>query len=78
MPELTPQGRKRMPKEAFAIPKERKYPINDLAHARNALSRVAQSGTPEEQKRVARAVKKKFPQLAERSEFVKDTLKRGK
>jgi len=38
----------------------RKYPIHDLEHARNALSRVAQSGTPDEQRKVRAAVARKY------------------
>jgi len=52
-----------------------KYPITDLAHARNALARVSQFGTPKEKRAVARAVKRKFPALAKRSEKVKQWLK---
>lgn len=45
----------------FALPDERKYPIPDESHARNALARVAQNGTQEEQKTVRRAVEKRYP-----------------
>lgn len=48
----------------FALPKERAYPMHDLAHARDALSRVAQNGTPDEQTKVRAAVHKRYPQLA--------------
>lgn len=61
--EMTTKQRNRLPKTAFAIPEDRAYPINDLAHARNALARVAQFGSPEEQRRVRNAVYRKFPQL---------------
>ena len=39
------------------------YPIPDEAHARSALSLVAQHGTPEEKAKVRAAVKKKFPNI---------------
>jgi len=39
------------------------YPIPDIAHARNALARVAQHGTSAEQARVRAAVKRKFPSI---------------
>lgn len=55
--------RKKLSKKAFALPGKRKYPIPDKAHARNALARVAQHGTSAEQKKVAAAVKKRFPSL---------------
>jgi hypothetical protein len=48
----------------FALPKERAFPIHDLAHAKDALSRVAQSGTPDEQTKVTAAVHKRYPELA--------------
>jgi hypothetical protein len=47
----------------FALPDERKYPIPDESHARNALARVAQHGTNEEQKKVRKAVEKRYPDL---------------
>jgi hypothetical protein len=59
--ELTTKDRKRLSKKSFALPNKRKYPIPDKAHARNALARVAQNGTPAEQKKVRAAVKKRFP-----------------
>lgn len=60
---LTTQQRNRLPRSAFALPDQRAYPINDLSHARNALARVAQFGTPEEKRKVKAAVYKKYPQL---------------
>lgn len=63
MGKITSRGRKRMKSSTFALPKERKYPIPDAAHARNALSRVSQHGSPSEVKRVKAAVHKKFPSI---------------
>lgn len=63
MARLTSKGRKRMKSSSFAIPGKRKYPINDKAHARNALARVAQFGSSSEKARVRRAVKRKFPSI---------------
>jgi hypothetical protein len=60
---LNAKKRNALSKTQFAIPEDRAYPINDIAHARNALSRVAQFGSPEEQRRVQRAVYAKFPEL---------------
>ncbi len=57
------KNRNRMKSSTFALPKERKYPIPDASHARNALSRVAQNGTPSEKRRVRAAVRKKFPSI---------------
>jgi hypothetical protein len=67
MADLSTKKRKQLPKSDFAIPSKApgpgSYPIPDLAHARNALARVAQHGTPAEQKQVKAAVYRKFPQL---------------
>lgn len=63
MGKITAKGRKCMKSSTFALPKERKYPIPDAAHARNALSRVSQHGSPSEVKRVKAAVHKKFPSI---------------
>lgn len=56
-------------KANFAIPEKApgsgSYPIQDEEHARNALSRVAANGTPEEQARVRAAVKKKYPNIGD-------------
>jgi hypothetical protein len=60
--ELTARRRKNLPDSAFALP-GRRYPIHDRAHARNALARVAQHGTPTEQKRVRAAVRRRFPDI---------------
>lgn len=49
----------------FALPGGR-YPIHDENHARNALARVAQNGTPEEKAKVKAAVHKKYPSIGEK------------
>ena len=61
MAELTGKGRKQIKSSNFAIPEKRAYPLNDEAHARNALARVSQHGTPEEKRRVRAAVAPKYP-----------------
>jgi hypothetical protein len=75
MATLTARGRKRIPRSKFALPKARKYPVHDLRHARNALARVMQSGTPTERRRVKAAVKRRYPALARRSSVI--ATKRG-
>lgn len=65
---LTTEGRKRLSARDFAIPDRRAYPIQDEAHARNALARVAAYGTPEEKRQVYAAVKKRYPGLWRRSD----------
>lgn len=63
MAKLTSRGRKRMKASSFALPKQRKYPIDTKNRARNALSRVAQYGTSAENAQVRRAVKKQYPSI---------------
>lgn len=60
MAKLTTRQRKNLPKKDFALPGSR-YPINDPNHARNALARVAQHGSPEERARVRAKVHAKYP-----------------
>lgn len=59
----TQTRRKQMSKSSFALPGKRKYRIDDKPHARNALARVAQHGSPAERKQVRAAVVRKFPSL---------------
>ena len=42
MAKLTTKKRKSLPKSEFALPKERKYPVNDKSHAANAKARAQQ------------------------------------
>jgi len=63
MAKLTYKQRKKLSKKSFALPKKRGYPINDRAHARNALSRVSAYGTPAEKAAVRRKVCAKYPDL---------------
>jgi hypothetical protein len=61
--ELTTKERENLPDSAFVFPKDRRYPIPDETHARNALARVAQHGTADEKAKVKAAVKKKYPSI---------------
>ena len=76
MAELTTKQRNDLPDSVFALP-DRRYPIQDESHARNALARVSQHGTPEEKKKVRAAVRRKFPgiQQAGMSEGKRDKLR---
>ena len=74
MAKLTSKKRKALPKKSFAMPGKRAYPINDMSHARNALARVSQHGTPAEKKTVRAAVAKKYPSIGKK----KTTAKRKK
>jgi hypothetical protein len=58
---LTAKDREAIPAGDFALPSERKYPIHDEVHARNALARVSQFGSDDEKAKVRAAVKKKYP-----------------
>jgi hypothetical protein len=51
-----------MSDSSFALP-GKQYRIDDAAHARNALSRVAQNGTPAQKAAVQKAVAKKYPSI---------------
>jgi ribosome recycling factor len=42
MSKLTTEDRDEIPKDKYALPEKRKYPIEDRAHARNAKARAAQ------------------------------------
>jgi hypothetical protein len=57
---LTAAARKKLPKSNFVDKAARKYPIEDAAHARDALARS--SGKPVHAKVVA-AVKRKYPKI---------------
>lgn len=61
--ELSADDRAKLKDSDFAIPDKREYPIHDLAHAKDALSRVSANGTAAEKKQVRAAVYKKYPDL---------------
>ena|SRR5205807_2454043 len=76
MAELTTAKRKKLKSSQFALPGKGEgpegkgsgsYPINDETHARAALSRVAQHGTPAEKAAVKRKVKAKYPNIEQGS-----------
>ena len=57
---LTSAARNALPSSAFVFPGQRRFPIHDLAHARDALSRA--SGTGDETA-VRAAVYRRYPAL---------------
>jgi hypothetical protein len=65
---LTAKSRKDLPDTAFVFPKTREYPIHDLAHARNALSRGVQNETGTRLATIRAAVKKRYPTLTDSSQ----------
>lgn len=60
MAKLTTAKRESLPNSDFVFPETRRYPIEDAAHARDALARS--SGKPEHAAVVA-AVRRKFPEI---------------
>lgn len=64
MADLTAKKRDELPGKDFALP-GRRYPIHDENHARNALARVAQNGTPAEQAKVKAAVAHHYPGIGQ-------------
>lgn len=74
------------PKRAFAVPKnspvggrgKAKYPIPDIRHARNAIARVRQFGSPAEKRMVYAAVRRRYPGLAKRSSVIPTRTGSGK
>lgn len=59
----TVAGRKALSPSDFALPALKKYRIDDIAHARDALSRVAQFGTSAQKIAVRNAVYRRYPAL---------------
>jgi hypothetical protein len=94
MAKLGFKKRQSLPSSDFALPGKGEgksgkgsgsYPIPDESHARNALARVSQHGTPEEKAAVRRKVRSKFPGIhqggdnppAERKESVGNGISGG-
>jgi hypothetical protein len=70
MAKLSAGDRKKLPSSSFALPgkgegKQGKgsgsYPIPDASHARNALARVSQHGSPAQKAAVRAKVHRKYP-----------------
>lgn len=57
MAKLTAKSRNKLPKSDFALPEQRKYPVEDKSHARNAKSRASQM---ENQGKISESVKGKI------------------
>jgi hypothetical protein len=60
---LTTSKKNAEPKKEFGLPKERKYPMPDAAHARNAKARASQM---EHQGNLSEADKKKIDAKADK------------
>ena len=63
---LTYQERKHLKSSSFVFPGERRYPIEDKSHARNALARVSQHGSESEKTKVRAAVHRKYPGIGQK------------
>lgn len=64
MAKLTAAKRNALPDSAFAGP-DRSYPIQDASHARNALARVSQHGSPALKAKVRAKVHKRYKRIGE-------------
>ena len=62
MAKLTTKARNKIASKNFALP-GRRYPIEDKSHARNALARVSQHGSPSEKATVRAKVHNKYPNI---------------
>lgn len=69
MAKLTSKQRKDLKSSDFALPKERKYPIEDASHARNAKARASQQ---EKKGKISKATEQKIDKKANAK------LKKGK
>jgi len=63
MAKLSTTKRKKEPKQEFGLPEQRKYPMPDASHARNAKARASQM---EHQGKLSEADKKKVDAKANR------------
>jgi hypothetical protein len=61
MAALTTARRNKLPKSEFALPQHNGYPVDTANRARNALTRVAQFGSPAEQSQVRAKVARDYP-----------------
>lgn len=64
MGKLSTEERQKLPKKDFALAGGH-YPIENESHARNALARVSQFGSPAEKTKVRSKVHAKYPGIAE-------------
>jgi hypothetical protein len=65
MSKLTGEERKNLKTSTFADPSQRKYPIPDISHARDALSRVSANGSSKLKAMVRAEVHRRFPSIKE-------------
>ena len=58
---LTTKKRNQLPSSTFALPEQRKYPLDTPGRARNALSRGAQNASHEQLATIKAKVRRKYP-----------------
>jgi len=63
MAKLTSQSRSKLPAAKFALPEQKKYPINDPAHARNAKARASEMA---HQGKISASTKAKIDRASDR------------
>jgi hypothetical protein len=63
MAELTTRKRKSLPKSDYGLPEQRKYPMPDKSHARNAKARASQQ---EDKGNLTKSQKEKIDRKADR------------
>lgn len=68
MARLKAKARNALPSGKFAGP-DRSYPIPDTSHARNALARVSQFGSPALKAKVRAKVHAAFPSIGRKRAF---------
>lgn len=75
MAKLTSKSRKALPSSDFALPDERKYPIENRSHAANAKSRAAHAGG-DTKARVDAAVARRYPGMGKKPAGLINRVKR--
>jgi len=75
MSKLKAAARNKLPASDFALP-GRRYPVNDKAHARAAMSRASHNASPAEKAQIVRKVHSKFPGIKIKSAAKKTARKR--
>ena len=74
MAKLTTKERNALPSSEFAIPSERKYPINDASHRRNAKARASMM---EHKGGISKATESRIDKKADRGLGKRAKLSRG-
>lgn len=75
MSKLTSKERSEIPSNKFAIPGKRKYPLENPAHARDALARVSEFGSIKEKHEVREKVHDLYPGMTMAPHISKITRK---